>query len=128
MGTSCVSWRAEGGGATRAGASLTQERWLEALHKALDVARLDNKKLAQSLEQVVLANSTLQANLDRARDQPLNTISQRETELAEARTEIGRWFWNLESMKLQIRKERDSVKRLSQREISELRKALGLVI
>ncbi|CAB1349138.1 unnamed protein product [Coregonus sp. 'balchen'] len=99
-------------------------KMLETLHKALVVARLDNKKLAQSLEQAVLANSTLQAKLDRARDQHQNTITQREVELAEARAEIGRWSEHLESMKLQMRKERDSVKRLSQREISEMRKAL----
>ncbi|KAM9442749.1 coiled-coil domain-containing protein 150 isoform 3-T3 [Salvelinus alpinus] len=100
-----------------------KNKMLEPLRKALDVARLDNKKLAQSLEQAVLANSTLQANLDRARDQHQSTITQREVELAEARAEIGRWSEHLESMKLQMRKERDSVKRLSQREISELRKA-----
>ncbi|XP_023822578.1 coiled-coil domain-containing protein 150 isoform X3 [Salvelinus sp. IW2-2015] len=100
-----------------------KNKMLEPLRKALDVARLDNKKLAQSLEQAVLANSTLQANLDQARDQHQSTITQREVELAEARAEIGRWSEHLESMKLQMRKERDSVKRLSQREISELRKA-----
>uniref|UniRef100_A0A8C7U708 Uncharacterized protein n=1 Tax=Oncorhynchus mykiss TaxID=8022 RepID=A0A8C7U708_ONCMY len=94
-----------------------KNKMLEPLRKALDVARLDNKKLAQSLEQAVLANSTLQANLDRC---GLNT----EVELAEARAEIGRWSEHLESMTLRMRKERDSVKRLSQREISELRKAL----
>ncbi|KAK6296098.1 hypothetical protein J4Q44_G00338110 [Coregonus suidteri] len=56
-------------------------KMLETLHKALVVARLDNKKLAQSLEQAVLANSTLQAKLDRARDQH-RTPSHRE-----------RWSW-----------------------------------
>nr|XP_046149389.1 coiled-coil domain-containing protein 150 [Oncorhynchus gorbuscha] len=101
-----------------------KNKMLEPLRKALDVARLDNKKLAQSLEQAVLANSTLQANLDRARDQHQSTITQREVELAEARAEIGRWSEHLESMKLRMRKERDSMKRLSQGEISELRKAL----
>ncbi|XP_035648331.1 coiled-coil domain-containing protein 150 isoform X3 [Oncorhynchus keta] len=101
-----------------------KNKMLEPSRKALDVARLDNKKLAQSLEQAVLANSTLQANLDRARDQHQSTITQREVELAEARAEIGRWSKHLESMKLRMRKERDSMKRLSQREISELRKAL----
>uniref|UniRef100_A0A8C7H3C4 Coiled-coil domain-containing protein 150 n=1 Tax=Oncorhynchus kisutch TaxID=8019 RepID=A0A8C7H3C4_ONCKI len=101
-----------------------KNKMLEPLRKALDVARLDNKKLAQSLEQAVLANSTLQANLDRARDQHQSTITQREVELAEARAEIGRWSEHLESMKLRMRKERDSLKRMSQREISELRKAL----
>ncbi|XP_041727172.2 coiled-coil domain-containing protein 150 isoform X3 [Coregonus clupeaformis] len=101
-----------------------KNKMLEPLRKALDVARQDNKKLAQSLEQAVLANSTLQSNLDRARDQHQSTNTQREAELAEARAEIGRWSEHLESMKLQMRKERDSLKRLSQREISELRKAL----
>lgn len=52
----------------------------------------------------------------------------RETELAEARTEIGRWSEHLESMKLQMRKERDSVKRLSQREISEVLHSLSYSI
>lgn len=52
----------------------------------------------------------------------------REVELAEARAEIGRWSEHLESMKLQMRKERDSVKRLSQREISEVLHSLSYSI
>ncbi|XP_019906553.2 coiled-coil domain-containing protein 150 [Esox lucius] len=97
---------------------------VESLRKALDVTRLDNKKLAQSLEQAVLANSTLQANFDQARHQYQNSSKLRESELLETRAEIGQLSERLETMKRHMKKERELAKSLSQREISELRKAL----
>ncbi|KAL0973355.1 hypothetical protein UPYG_G00202390 [Umbra pygmaea] len=94
------------------------------MQEALDLAQLDNKKLAQSLEQAVLANSTLQANLDRTKDQHQTKSKHRESDLLEARAEIIRLSEHLETMKLQMKKERELAKRSLQREVSELRRAL----
>ncbi|XP_046892562.1 coiled-coil domain-containing protein 150 isoform X2 [Hypomesus transpacificus] len=90
------------------------------LRETLDMARLDNKKLALSLEQAVLANTTLQGKLDMARDHHQNTVLQREAELHEARAQIGQLSEHLEHMS----KEKDSLRKVSKTEISELKKAL----
>ncbi|KAJ7990627.1 hypothetical protein DPEC_G00302350 [Dallia pectoralis] len=99
-------------------------KMLEPLQKAMDVTRLDNKKIAQSLKQAMVANSALQANMDQARHQHQNNSKLRESELLEARAEINRLSECLGTMTLHVKKERDLAKKLSQREISELRKAL----
>ncbi|XP_062329726.1 coiled-coil domain-containing protein 150 isoform X2 [Osmerus eperlanus] len=90
------------------------------LRETLDMARLDNKKLALSLEQAVLANTTLQGKLDMARDHHQNTVLQREAELHEARAQIGQLSEHLDHMS----KEKDSLRKVSKTEISELKKAL----
>ncbi|XP_067102714.1 coiled-coil domain-containing protein 150 [Osmerus mordax] len=86
------------------------------LRETLDMARLDNKKLALSLEQAVLANTTLQGKLDMARDHHQNTVLQREAELHEARAQIGQLSEHLDHMT----KEKDSLRKVSKTEISEV--------
>ncbi|KAJ8410671.1 hypothetical protein AAFF_G00186280 [Aldrovandia affinis] len=104
---------------------------MEPLHKALETVSLDNKQLAQSLEQALLANNKLLSRQSRAQhqqdsmqSQQQHLLSQREAELRETREEV-KWLTNhLESMKEQLKKERTCEKRASNKEITELKKAL----
>ncbi|XP_036393515.1 coiled-coil domain-containing protein 150 [Megalops cyprinoides] len=97
---------------------------MESLRKALETTSLDNKKLAQSLEQALLANSKLLSKLSRTQDQKERSQSLREMELVEAKEEV-RWLAeHLDSLKVLLKKERDCGKKVSNKEITELKKAL----
>lgn len=50
---------------------------LESVQKALDRAKVDNRRLAQSVEQAVLTNSSLHRRLEQAREQYQATITLR---------------------------------------------------
>ncbi|XP_035240130.1 coiled-coil domain-containing protein 150 isoform X3 [Anguilla anguilla] len=104
---------------------------MEPLRKALETVSLDNKQLAQTLEQALLANNQLVGRLSRAQDQQENVqsqhrqlLSQREAELRDTREEVTWLADHLESVKEQLKKERNGQRRASHREVTELKKAL----
>ncbi|KAK1168379.1 hypothetical protein AOXY_G9139 [Acipenser oxyrinchus oxyrinchus] len=101
------------------------------VRKALEVAREDNRKLAQSLEQALLANSSLQSKLNRAqhdvdrKESQLQQLhNQREQEAEESRKETWMFTERLESLKKQFKSERETARRAAQKELAELKKAL----
>ncbi|MBN3298522.1 CC150 protein, partial [Amia calva] len=103
------------------------------LQKALEVARRDNRKLAQSLEETLLAKSALQSKLSRLQEQLDSTgtqhqqlFAQREEELNQCREEVCRLTKCLDSLKQQLKKQREKegCRRATQRETAELKKAL----
>ncbi|KAI1893855.1 hypothetical protein AGOR_G00127960 [Albula goreensis] len=104
---------------------------MEPLRKALETVSLDNKQLAQNLEQALLANNKLLSKLSRAQDQHESLqsqnrqlLSQREEELRETREEV-KWLTNhLDSLKEQLKKEKSGGKRMSSKEVTELKKTL----
>ncbi|XP_056121961.1 coiled-coil domain-containing protein 150 [Rhinichthys klamathensis goyatoka] len=86
----------------------------ESLQKALDEAQLDNRTLAQSLEQALRETQNTQ--------EKLNTLGEsREAELNEARAEIGRLTECVDSLKNRLNREKDSRRKSAQR----LKKALN---
>ncbi|XP_032362987.1 coiled-coil domain-containing protein 150 [Etheostoma spectabile] len=89
--------------------------------KASDTAKVDNKRLAQSLEQAVLTNSSLHSKLEQARDQHQAAITLRDEELREARTKISHLSEELGAIKQQTREDYDSSVKTLHREISELK-------
>ncbi|XP_039633846.1 coiled-coil domain-containing protein 150 [Perca fluviatilis] len=89
--------------------------------KASDTAKIDNKRLAQSLEQAVLTNSSLHSKLEQARDQHQATITLRDEELREARTKISHLSEELGAIKQQTREDYESSMKTLHREISELK-------
>uniref|UniRef100_W5MR79 Si:dkey-75b17.1 n=1 Tax=Lepisosteus oculatus TaxID=7918 RepID=W5MR79_LEPOC len=93
---------------------VNMEGKVEPLCKALEVARGDNKKLAQSLEQALQVKSTLQDKLSRALEQC------REEELRQCREEVCRLTDSVDSLKQQLKKEREAGRRAGQK----LKKAL----
>ncbi|XP_071761246.2 coiled-coil domain-containing protein 150 [Centroberyx gerrardi] len=97
---------------------------LDSLRKALDTAKVDNKRLAKSLEQAALTNSSLQTKLEQDRDQHQVTITLRDEELHDAQTQIGYLSKELDSLKHQTSKDDKSSMRALHREISELRQSL----
>ncbi|XP_016355470.1 coiled-coil domain-containing protein 150-like [Sinocyclocheilus anshuiensis] len=80
---------------------------VESLQKALDEAQLDNRKLSQSLEQALQENHNAQDKL--------NTLSEREAELKEARAEIRRLTEHVDSHKSLLKREKDSGRKSAQR-------------
>nr|XP_015217238.1 PREDICTED: coiled-coil domain-containing protein 150 isoform X2 [Lepisosteus oculatus] len=104
---------------------------VEPLCKALEVARGDNKKLAQSLEQALQVKSTLQDKLSRALEQLKSTetqhqdlLTKREEELRQCREEVCRLTDSVDSLKQQLKKEREAGRRAGQKDAAELKKAL----
>ncbi|XP_074496333.1 coiled-coil domain-containing protein 150-like isoform X2 [Sebastes fasciatus] len=93
-------------------------RALESLQKASDTAKVDNKRLAQSLEQSVLTNSSLHRKLEQARDQYQAAITLRDKELCEARIKISHLSEALGAVKQQTREDYESSMKMH-REISE---------
>ncbi|XP_051719856.1 coiled-coil domain-containing protein 150 isoform X2 [Ctenopharyngodon idella] len=91
----------------------TSNEKVESLQKALDEAQLDNRKLAQSLEQALQENHDAQ--------EKLNTLSEREAELKEARAEIRQLTECVDSLKSLLNREKDSRRKSAQR----LKKALN---
>ncbi|XP_078102917.1 coiled-coil domain-containing protein 150 isoform X1 [Sander vitreus] len=89
--------------------------------KASDIAKVDNKRLAQSLEQAVLTNSSLHSKLEQARDQHQATITLRDEELRDARTKISHLSEELGAIKQQSREDYESSMETLHREISELK-------
>ncbi|KAK1786111.1 hypothetical protein P4O66_017845, partial [Electrophorus voltai] len=72
--------------------------------EALDTAQVDNRKLSQNLEQTLHAK--------------------REAELDEARKEIGHLTEQVDTLSQQLQREKNYGKKLADKEISELKKAL----
>ncbi|XP_037630185.1 coiled-coil domain-containing protein 150 isoform X2 [Sebastes umbrosus] len=93
-------------------------RALESLQKASDTAKVDNKRLAQSLEQSVLTNSSLHRKLEQARDRYQAAITLRDKELCEARIKISHLSEALGAVKQQTREDYESSMKMH-REISE---------
>ncbi|MGH0153204.1 UNVERIFIED_CONTAM: hypothetical protein FKN15_056307 [Acipenser sinensis] len=96
------------------------------VRKALEVAREDNRKLAQSLEQALLANSSLQSKLNRAQHDVDSKESQlqqlhnlREQEAEESKQETWMFTERLESLKKQFKSERETAKRAAHKELAE---------
>ncbi|KAL7400677.1 hypothetical protein ABVT39_015965 [Epinephelus coioides] len=89
--------------------------------KASDSAKVDNKRLAQSLEQAVLTNSSLRSKLEQTRDQYQAAITLRDEELREARTQISHLSEELGALKQQTRGDYESSMKTLHREISELK-------
>ncbi|MGH0151805.1 UNVERIFIED_CONTAM: hypothetical protein FKN15_040132 [Acipenser sinensis] len=96
------------------------------VRKTLEVAREDNRKLAQSLEQALLANSSLQSKLNRAQHDVDSKESQlqqlhnlREQEVGESRQETWMFTERLESLKKQFKSERETARRAAQKELVE---------
>ncbi|XP_029923804.1 coiled-coil domain-containing protein 150 isoform X3 [Myripristis murdjan] len=96
---------------------------LKSSRKALDTAKVDNKRLAKSLEQAVSTSSSLQSKLEQARDQHRLTITLREEELHKAQTKIGCLSKELDLLKHRASDDNLSSVRALHREISELRKS-----
>nr|KAF6449786.1 coiled-coil domain containing 150 [Molossus molossus] len=104
---------------------------IEPLQKALDVTREDNRKLAMSLEQALQTNNHLQTKLDHIQEklenkelerQNLETFKERMTEESKMEAEVH--AERIEALKKQFQTERDTAKKMNQREIAELKKAL----
>ncbi|XP_011807452.1 PREDICTED: coiled-coil domain-containing protein 150 [Colobus angolensis palliatus] len=104
---------------------------IESLQKALDVAREDNRKLAVSLEQALQTNSHLQTKLDHIQErleskelerQNLETFRDRMTE--ESKVEAELHAERIEALRKQFQTERETTKKVAQREVAELKKAL----
>ncbi|XP_018603903.1 coiled-coil domain-containing protein 150 isoform X6 [Scleropages formosus] len=91
-------------------ATLPEVDQVEALHMALELAGEDNKKLAQSLEQALLAYSKLQGRLCQAQEDQQDLMERGDT--AE-RT----------GLKAELKKERDLRRRATQK-VAEVKKAL----
>ncbi|XP_077063826.1 coiled-coil domain-containing protein 150 isoform X2 [Siphateles boraxobius] len=85
----------------------------ESFQKALDEAQLDNRTLAQSLEQALRDNQNT--------EEKLNALSEREAELKETRAEIRRLTECVDSLKNRLNREKDSRRKSAQR----LKKALN---
>ncbi|KAK7156813.1 hypothetical protein R3I94_006760 [Phoxinus phoxinus] len=88
----------------------TNNKKVDSLQKALDEAQLDNRTLAQSLEQEKLNTQ-----------EKLYTLGEREAELKEARAEIRRLTECVDSLKNRLNREKDSRRKSAQR----LKKALN---
>ncbi|XP_063569006.1 coiled-coil domain-containing protein 150 isoform X14 [Pongo abelii] len=104
---------------------------IESLQKALDVAREDNRKLAMSLEQALQTNYHLQTKLDHIQEQleskelerqNLETFKDRMTE--ESKVEAELHAERIEALRKQFQTERETAKKVAQREVAELKKAL----
>ncbi|XP_058295948.1 coiled-coil domain-containing protein 150 isoform X2 [Hylobates moloch] len=104
---------------------------IEALQKALDVAREDNRKLAMSLQQALQTNNHLQTKLDHIQEQleskelerrNLETFKDRMTE--ESKMEAEFRAEHIEALRKQFQIERETAKKVAQREVAELKKAL----
>ncbi|XP_063551133.1 coiled-coil domain-containing protein 150 isoform X4 [Gorilla gorilla gorilla] len=104
---------------------------IESLQKALGVAREDNRKLAMSLEQALQTNNHLQTKLDHIQEQleskelerqNLETFKDRMTE--ESKVEAELHAERIEALRKQFQTERETAKKVAQREVAELKKAL----
>uniref|UniRef100_A0A8C9PHC6 Coiled-coil domain containing 150 n=1 Tax=Spermophilus dauricus TaxID=99837 RepID=A0A8C9PHC6_SPEDA len=104
---------------------------MEPLHKALEIAREDNRKLALSLEQALQTNNHLQCKLDHTQEklekkelerQNLETFKEHMAE--ESKVEAELHAERIETLKKQFQTERDTAKKAAQRESTELKKAL----
>ncbi|NP_001399682.1 coiled-coil domain-containing protein 150 isoform 4 [Homo sapiens] len=104
---------------------------IESLQKALGVAREDNRKLAMSLEQALQTNNHLQTKLDHIQEQleskelerqNLETFKDRMTE--ESKVEAELHAERIEALRKQFQTERETTKKVAQREVAELKKAL----
>nr|XP_055201436.1 coiled-coil domain-containing protein 150 isoform X1 [Nyctereutes procyonoides] len=104
---------------------------MEPLQKALDVAREDNRKLAMSLEQALQTNNHLQTKLDHVQEkleskelerQNLENFKERMTE--ESKIEAEMHAERIEALRKQFQTERETAKKVAQREVIELKKAL----
>ncbi|XP_072597086.1 coiled-coil domain-containing protein 150 isoform X2 [Vulpes vulpes] len=104
---------------------------MEPLQKALDVAREDNRKLAMSLEQALQTNNHLQTKLDHVQEkleskelerQNLENFKERMTE--ESKIEVEMHAERIEALRKQFQTERETAKKVAQREVTELKKAL----
>ncbi|KAM7152994.1 coiled-coil domain-containing protein 150 isoform 2-T2 [Macrochelys suwanniensis] len=104
---------------------------VDPLCKALEVARVDNKKLALSLEQALQANSNLQSKLIRTQEElsrkeieHQQLMACREQLIEEATMEEKLYTERLESLKKQFQTEREAMRKAGHRESAELKKAL----
>uniref|UniRef100_F7GIT3 Coiled-coil domain containing 150 n=1 Tax=Callithrix jacchus TaxID=9483 RepID=F7GIT3_CALJA len=104
---------------------------IESLQKALDIAREDNRKLAMSLEQAVQTYNHLQTKLDHMQEQleskelerqNLEIFKERMTE--ESKVEAELHAEHIEALRKQFQTERETAKKVAQREVAELKKAL----
>ncbi|XP_028621618.1 coiled-coil domain-containing protein 150 [Grammomys surdaster] len=104
---------------------------MEPLQKSLDVTREDNRKLAMSLEQALQTNGHLQSKLDHLQEkleskererQSLEAFKERIAE--ESKVEAELHAERIEALRKQFQTERETAKKASQRELSELKKAL----
>ncbi|XP_055967941.1 coiled-coil domain-containing protein 150 [Sorex fumeus] len=104
---------------------------MEPLQNALEVAREDNRKLALSLEQALQTNNNLQVKLDHVQEklenkelerQNLEAFKERITE--ESKMEAELHAQRIEVLRKQFQTERETIKKATQREVSEIKKAL----
>ncbi|XP_059134369.1 coiled-coil domain-containing protein 150 isoform X10 [Peromyscus eremicus] len=104
---------------------------MEPLQKSLDITREDNRKLAMSLEQALQTNGHLQSKLDNIQEkleskeferQNLEAFKERIAE--ESKVEAELHAERIEALRKQFQMERETAKKATQREVSELKKAL----
>ncbi|KAL6030308.1 hypothetical protein STEG23_012236, partial [Scotinomys teguina] len=104
---------------------------MEPLQKSLDITREDNRKLAMSLEQALQTNGHLQSKLDHVQEkleskeierQNLEAFKERIAEESKAEAELH--AERIEALRKQFQTERETAKKATQREVSELKKAL----
>ncbi|XP_076788024.1 coiled-coil domain-containing protein 150 isoform X2 [Arvicanthis niloticus] len=104
---------------------------MEPLQKSLDITREDNRKLAMSLEQALQTNGHLQSKLDHLQEkleskererQSLEALKEQAAE--ESKLEAELHAERIEALRKQFQTERETAKKASQREVSELKKAL----
>ncbi|XP_040609560.1 coiled-coil domain-containing protein 150 isoform X6 [Mesocricetus auratus] len=104
---------------------------MEPLQKSLDITREDNRKLALSLEQALQTNGHLQSKLDHIQDkleskelERKNLEAFKERMAEESKVEAELHAERIEALRKQFQTERETAKKATQREVSELKKAL----
>ncbi|KAG2462632.1 CC150 protein, partial [Polypterus senegalus] len=104
---------------------------MESMRLALEAMRGDNRQLAESLEQALLANGNMQSRLKRAQEeldgkdvQYQQLIQQRQQESEDSRKEAEVYAERLEVLRKQFGAEREAARKAMQREVAELKKVL----
>lgn len=101
------------------------------LRKALEYSNIDNKKLAQNLEQALQTNNVLQSKLLRMEEELASKEAEcqqlmeyRDQLIENAKLEAKLYAERLETLKTQFQTEREASKKVSHKEMTQLKKAL----
>ncbi|XP_062972301.1 coiled-coil domain-containing protein 150 [Elgaria multicarinata webbii] len=104
---------------------------MDPLRKALEVSKVDNKKLAQNLEHTLQTNKALQSKLmlvqdelDSKEDEYQQLMECRDQLIEETKMEAKLYADRLETLKKQFQTEREVTKKAAQKESAELKKVL----
>lgn len=104
---------------------------VDPLRKALEFSNMDNKKLAQNLDQALQANSVLQNKLLLAEEELTNKeaecrqlVEYRDQLVENTKMESKLYSERMETLKKQFQAEREATKKASHKEIAQLKKLL----